>query len=176
LRLSKPRWPLAVAAIAIAVGAGVAVWAGGRSDTKQPSADPALFLRGVVSQIAANDYDAVWQTLHPAQQKVATRSFYVRCEQLSPIPGYLDWIRLVRTKDERITVPGNKGVVDSKAVTFRLKLTEPVLNESVIVTKTVHAVAVGGEWRWILTPERFGIYRSKACPGAATAPAQSGTA
>jgi hypothetical protein len=175
-RRSKPRWPLVVAAIAIAVGAGVAVWAGGRSDTKQPSADPALFLRGIVSQIAANDYGAVWQKLHPVQQRVATRTAYVRCEELSPIPGHLDWIRLVGTKDERITVPGDKGVVDSKAVTFRLKLSEPVLKESVTVTKTVHAVAVGGEWRWILTPERFGIYRSKACPGAAPTQTQPGTA
>jgi hypothetical protein len=63
-------------------------------------------------------------------------------------------------------VPGDTGVVDSKAITFRLKLSEPVLKESVIVTKTVHAVAVDGRWRWILTPQRFGIYRSKLCPGA----------
>ena len=31
---------------------------------------------------------------------------------------------------------------------------------------TVHAVAVEGEWRWILSPRRFGIYRSRACPTA----------
>jgi hypothetical protein len=90
----------------------------------------------------------------------------VRCEQLTPIPGHLDWVRFVRAKDERITVPGDTGVVDSKAITLRLKLSEPVLKESVIVTKTVHAVAVDDTWRWILTPERFGIYRSKSCPGA----------
>ena len=144
------------------------MWISGRdgSAEKRPPDDPVVFLRGVVSRIAANDYGAAWERLHPAQQRVATRIAYVRCEQLTPIPGHLDWIRLVRTKDERITVPGDTGVVDSKAITLRLKLSEPVLKESVIVTKTVHAVGVDGRWRWILTPERFGIYRSKSCPGA----------
>ena len=94
----------------------------------------------------------------------------MHCEQLTPIPGHLDWIRVVASKNERINVPGDDGVVDSKAVTFRLKLSEPVLKQSVIITKTVHAVAVDGRWRWILTPERFGIYRSKTCPGASVPP------
>jgi hypothetical protein len=162
---------LGAAAVAIAAGVGVAVWAGGRDHAaKQPTDDPAVFLRGIVSQIARNDYGAVWPRLHPAQQRVATRSTYVRCEQLTPIPGHLDWIRIVSMKDERITVPGDHGVVDSKAVIFRLRLSEPVLKQSVTVTQTVHAVAVDGRWRWILSPQRFGVYRSKSCPGAAPAP------
>jgi hypothetical protein len=172
-RRTKHRWVLGVAAAAIAVGVGVGVgvWASEDGGSASPPAeDPAVFLRGIVSGIAANDYGAVWQRLHPAQQRVATRAVYVRCEQLTPIPGHLDWIRVVAAKDERITVPGDAGMVDSKAVTFRLKLSEPVLKESVIVTKTVHAVAVDGNWRWILTPERFGIYRTKSCPTASAAP------
>jgi hypothetical protein len=162
---------VAAAAIAVGVGVGVALWAGGGSGSaEQPTDDPAVFLRGIVSGIAANDYGAVWQKLHPAQQRVASRAVYVRCEHLTPIPGHLDWIRVVAAKDERITVPGDAGMVDSKAVTFRLKLSEPVLKESVVVTKTVHAVAVDGSWRWILTPERFGVYRTKSCPTASAAP------
>ncbi len=165
---TKHHWALGIAAAALAVGVGLAVWATGRDGAaaKQPTDDPVVFLRSVVSSIAANDYGAAWEHLHPAQQRVATRGAYVRCEQLTPIPGHLDWIRLVGMKDERIIVPGDRGVVDSKAITLRLKLSEPVLKDSVIVTKTVHAVAVDGRWRWILTPQRFGIYRSKSCPGA----------
>jgi hypothetical protein len=48
---------------------------------------------------------------------------------LTLIPGHLDWIRLVRSRDEQINVPGDRGIVPSKAVTFRLKLSEPVLDE-----------------------------------------------
>jgi hypothetical protein len=164
------QWVLGASAVAIAIGVGVGVWAGVHDDgdggARQPTADPVVFLRGIVSHIADNDYDGVWPSLHPAQQRVATRRVYVSCEALTPIPGHLDWVRLVRAKDERITVPGDRGVVTSKAVTFRVKLSEPVLDQSVIVTQTVHAVAVDGKWRWILSPKRFGIYRSRSCPTA----------
>ncbi|MGE5275047.1 MAG: hypothetical protein ACM3QU_14960 [Verrucomicrobiota bacterium] len=169
----KQHLALGIAAAAIAGGVLVAVVAvarDGGSAAKQPTDDPAVFLRGIVTRIAANDYDTVWQRLHPAQQRVATRAVYVRCEELTPIPGHLDWIRVVSAKDERINVPGDTGMVDSKAVTFRLELSEPVLKQSVVVTKTVHAVAVDGRWRWILTPERFGIYRARSCPGAPAPP------
>jgi len=168
---SKQQWALGVAAVAIAtaVGVGLAVWAGGRHDeATQPVGDPVVFLRGIVTRIADNDYDRIWPSLHPAQRRVATRTVYVNCEALTPIPGHLDWIRLVRSKDEQINVRGDRGIVPSKAVTFRLKLSEPVLDESVIVTQTVHAVAVDGRWRWILSPKRFGIYRSRSCPSADT--------
>jgi hypothetical protein len=168
---SKQQWALGIAAVAVAtaVGVGLAVWAGGRHDeATQPAGDPVVFLRGIVTHIADNDYERIWPSLHPAQQRVATRTVYVNCEALTPIPGHLDWIRLVRAKDEQINVPGDRGIVPSKAVTFRLKLSEPVLDESVIVTQTVHAVAVDGRWRWILSPTRFGIYRSRSCPSADT--------
>jgi hypothetical protein len=36
---------------------------------------------------------------------------------------------LVRSRDEQINVPGDRGIVPSKAVTFRLKLSDPVLDE-----------------------------------------------
>lgn len=131
----------------------------------RPAEDPVHFLRGVVKQIAANDYGAVWQKLHPAQQRVATRDAYVQCEQLSPIPGRLDSIRLVGAKTERIEVAGDTGAVDSSAATFRLTISEPALDESVVVPMTAHAVAVDGHWRWILSPTRFELYRSKSCLG-----------
>jgi len=167
----KQHWALGVAAIAIAVGVGAAVWAGGRDHgTQRPSGDAAVFLRGIVSLIANNDYSGAWPSLHPAQQRVATRTLYVQCEQLTPIPGHLDWIKLTATKDERINVPGDKGLVDSKAVTFRLRISEPVLKEAMMREVTVHAVAVDGRWRWILSPQRFGVYRSKSCPSALGTP------
>lgn len=136
---------------------------GGQEAAKRPAGDPVVFLRGVVRKIAANDYESAWRTLHPSQQQVATRYAYVRCEQLSPIPGRLDSIRLVRSKPERITVAGIEGPVDSEAATFRVKISEPALNDEVVVPMTAHAVAVDGQWRWILTPKRFELYRSKSC-------------
>lgn len=156
----------AALAVACALGAGLSVWlvaGGGSSAASRPKEDPVAFLRGIVSSIAANDYEHVWPSLHPAQQRVATRGLYVRCERLDPVVGELKGITVVRALDERIAVAGaGDDLVDSKAVTFRLKLSD-VTGESFGLV-TVHAVAVQGHWRWILTPDRFAVYRSGGCP------------
>jgi hypothetical protein len=168
---SRSRLVLVAGALLIALGAGLGVWlATGSSSSKaaKPTDDPVAFLRGVVRKLAANDYDGAWLTLHPAQQRVATRTVYVHCEQLSPIPGHLDSIKLVGTEDERITVPGDSGVVDSKVARFLLTISEPVLKERVPVRVTAHAVAVDGRWRWILPAARFAPYRANTCPGFGT--------
>jgi hypothetical protein len=165
--LFKARNLLVVLAAVVAVSAGLAVWLTGLGSsgkaTVQPADDPVVFLRGIVRGIAGNDYEAIWPSLHPAQQCVATRGLYVRCEQRDPVVGRLDGITVIRALDQRIAVAGAAGnVVDSKAVTFRLKLTEATGRTSGVVT--VHAVAVEGHWRWILTPSRFEVYRSGVCP------------
>jgi len=158
-----------LAAAAIAAGVGIAVWAGARAgDSGRASADPAVFLRGIVSRLADNDYAGAWPSLHPAQQRVATRAAYVECEQLTPVPGHLDWIRPAGTKDARIRVAGD-GAVAGKAVTFTLKLSEPVSRQSMRRTVTAYAVTVDGRWRWVLPPKRFGVYLAKACPAAPAA-------
>ncbi len=156
-----------------AVAAALTVWLASRGDSgasATPRSDPVVFLRGIVRGVAANDYAGVWPTLHPAQQRVATRALYVRCEKLSPVAGKLDSIRVVRAVDRRIEVAGTgEGLVDSKAVTFEVKLRDRLLGTSVAVT-TAHAVAVDGRWRWILTPQRFTTYRSGGCPSAGAPP------
>ena len=49
-----------------------------------------------------------------------------------------------------------------------MTISEPALNDEVVVPMTVHAVAVEGQWRWILSPKRFELYRSKSCLGSAS--------
>jgi hypothetical protein len=167
--VSKHRRPAAMFVLVSAAAAGLTIWlvpGGGSSASATPTGDPVSFLRGVVSGIAANEYERIWPTLHPAQQRVATRDLYVRCEKLSPIPGKLDSIRVVRAVDRRIAIAGVEGgTVESKAVTFEVRLVNAQRSTSVVVT-TTHAVAVDGHWRWILTPRRFAIYRSGTCPSA----------
>jgi hypothetical protein len=156
---------LAAGAVLIVAAVGLGVWlvtADGSSKDARPATDPVVFLRSVVAKIAANDYDRVWETLHPSQQRVATKELYVQCEQLSPIPGRLDSVELVNAKTERIAVAG-EGKVESEAASFRVKITDPTLGAHVVVPMTVHAVAVDGRWRWILGPKRYDLYRTKSC-------------
>ena len=125
--------------------------------------DPVVFLEGVVRQIARNDYATAWQTLEPAQQRLVPVGEYVRCESTSPIPGHLASIRVLRSFDERVNVAGSQsGVVDTKAVTFRLTISEPRF-ASVVVTHTVHAVHAGQRWAWILPAKRLQLHRSGTC-------------
>lgn len=168
---TKPlRALLLLVAVAAAV-AGVTIWLSTRGDggpsrsaAGQPSDDPVVFLRGVVREIASDHYARAWRTLHPAQQRVASQREYVRCELQTPIGGRLDWIRVVRVFDEPVIVAGGEATpVASKAVTFRLRLSQSSLGASEVVTHTVHVVAVGGRWVWILPPRRFAFYRSGTC-------------
>ena len=61
--------------------------------------------------------------------------------------------------DEAFALPG-VGTVRGKSVTFRL-----VLRGMGTIEHTSHVVAVDGGWRWILTPERYQLYRSDGCGG-----------
>src|SRR5207249_53417 len=124
-----------------AVAAGTAfatVSLAGPTVPTRPLGDPVTFLKGVVRQIAANDYARAWQTLAPAQQRLVSKGEYVRCESASPIPGHLASIRVVRSVSERLTVAGEAKTVQARAVTFRLKIADHGLGESVVVTHTVH--------------------------------------
>jgi hypothetical protein len=121
------------------------------------------FMKRVVRQIVSNDYEHAWLSLHPAQQQLVPQEDYVRCENKTPVPGRLVWIKVVRVADARFAVGGVTGRVAGKAVTLRLKLADDTTGSTVVVTHTAHAVWVGGRWRWILPAERIGLYTSSAC-------------
>jgi hypothetical protein len=126
--------------------------------------DPVAFLRQVVGEIAANQYATAWQTLDPAQQRLVARDDYVRCESLTPIPGELTSIRVLARQQEKIVVAGTTtDAVPSAAVTFRLRISDAALHASLVVTHTVHAVAAGDRWAWILPPKRLALHRSGTC-------------
>jgi hypothetical protein len=127
--------------------------------------DPGVFVKQLVVQIVRDDYERAWQTLHPAHKQVASEWEYVDCELTAPMPGKLVSVKVLRVFDKPVFVPGLWRVVESKAVTFRLTLREPLLEETAVVTHTGHAVAVDGRWTWILPDERFEVYRSNSCVG-----------
>ena len=148
----------AIAAGAIAIGSR-----GGSGKSSQPTDDPVAFLRGVVAQIVRNDYADAWLTLHPAQQRVVSQRDYVRCELQTKIIGHLDSLTLVRAFDDSVLVAGGgMRPVKSKVATFRLRLSEPGVGV-ITFTHSVHAIAVGGHWKWILTPHRYELYRLGGC-------------
>jgi hypothetical protein len=147
--------PLVAAALAAGLVLGFA-----RGSGDGPG-DPAAFMTELFEEIAGNDYATAWQTLHPAQQRVATRADYVACESQSPIPGKLASVTVVDVADEDVQVAG-AGTASGKAVRVKLAITG--LGDPVVLTHTGHAVAVDDHWTWILPPERFAEYEAGRCP------------
>ena len=178
MRPHFPRRPAFLALLAaVATGAALATVAVADATRAAPSlGDPVAFLRGVVREIAANDYADAWLTLAPDQQRLVPQSEYVHCESASPIPGHLDWIRPVRVFSEPVSVPGSSGSpTRATAVTFRIRISDSSLHEAVVVEHTVHALPVGGRWAWMLPADRLALHRSGRClapdgydPGAPT--------
>lgn len=164
------RWRIGalVAALAIAgvvTAAAFAALRAGPGPAERPAlGDPGGFVERLIVQIVRDDYARAWLTLHPAHKAVARRWTYVDCELLSPIPGDIVSLKIVGVTGKRVLVAG-AGRLPAKAVTFELVLREPALDENVVVTHTSHVVEVRGSWRWILTPERYGLYRAGTCAG-----------
>ena len=150
--------------LALIVLAGAVTAAPGDAHGRAPGGDAAPFLSHIVRLIAANDYAGAYPLLHPAQRRLVNPVDYVACEQLSPVPGKLSSLRVLRITREPIHVAGTStGQLPSTAVAFELRLTEPLHRESATVRLTAHAVSVSGRWAWILSARRLALDRSGTC-------------
>ena len=151
-----------VAVLTAAAVVAAAVAHGGRPT--EPAGDPAAFAVRVVRLIAADRYGRAWDSLDPAQRADVSRGTYVRCELRSAIPGHVVSAEVVDVKDEEISVAGVDGRTASRAVEVRTVIADPVVPEGVVVDQTVHIVAAGGRWAWILPASRYATYAAGRCP------------
>jgi hypothetical protein len=142
--------------IALALAAVALAGCGGRT---APKDDPGVFAVGVVKLITDNSYSRAWQDMHPTDQKVASLDEYVTCESRSPVLTAPTSLKAVGVSDESIGL-GNGKFVQSKAV--RVRMMFPGAGN--VLTHTVHIVAEGGHWKWILPSWRFRDYRANRCP------------
>jgi hypothetical protein len=152
---------LSIGVTAALVGAGIA-----QADRGVRPAEPAgKYMTGVVKQKLASQYDLAWQSLYPAHRRVAPLEAYVGCESLTPAAGSLVAIKVLRTFDERIRVAGEQRRLLTRAVRVRVAVASPLFPMyPVTITQTFHAIAVDGQWRWILSPYQFAYYSQGSCP------------
>jgi hypothetical protein len=142
-----------VAALAL-----VAAGCGGSSAAKQPDTDPEQAALKIVQQIVHNRYTEAWDDLHPADQDVAPRTEYVGCESRSPVIAVPRSAKPLAVEDESVGL-GDGTFVDSKAVAVQLGFAGGFK-----LTHTVHLVASGGKWTWILPSWRYRDYKADRCP------------
>lgn len=153
----------------IALGVAVAALAGAglaQADRGLRPAEPAgAYMTGIVKEKLANQYDIAWDSLYPAHQRVASRDAYIACESLTPPAGDLVAIKVQRVYDERIAVAGVARKVMTRAVRVRVVIASPVFTPfPVAIVQTFHAIAVQGQWRWILSRDQYAYYSSGSCP------------
>jgi hypothetical protein len=153
------------------IALGVAVAALGAAGLAQADrglrpAEPAgQYMTTIVKQKLESRYDLAWQSLYPAHQRVASLDAYVACESLTPEAGTLVGIKAVRVYDERIAVAGVARKVMTRAVRVRVMVASPTFPLfPVTIVQTFHAIAVGGQWKWILSYDQYGYYSSGGCP------------
>jgi hypothetical protein len=149
----------AAGAVALLAVAGALAGAAAPRADAPDEPDARAFVKRLVVEMVRDDYARAWLTLYPAHKAVAARWEYLYCELKSPIPGNIQSLDIVRVVNEPVTVPG-VGPVPGKSVRFRL-----VLRGLGTIEHTSHIVAAHGGWRWILTPERYQLYRSNGCGG-----------
>jgi hypothetical protein len=145
--------------VALLAVAGALAGAAAPRASAPAAPDASAFVKRLVVQMVRDDYARAWLTLHPAHKAVAPRWEYLYCELKSPVPGTIQSLEVTRVADEAFTLPG-VGTVRGKSVAFRL-----VLRGMGTIEHTSHVVAVRGGWRWILTPERYQLYRGNGCGG-----------
>ena len=152
-------------AIVVVVGVALlsaALPAAGRGAVSQRE-DPAVFVTRIVGLIVADDYGRAWQGLLPAHKRVASRAEYVACELKTPLGLELRSVRVLRSAQKLSRVTGISAPVSVTSVTLRLTVYDPSIGTESTFTHAFSAVAVGPRWAWILTPDRYELYRSNAC-------------
>ena len=124
---------------------------GGAPSGKESAVD---FVHRITVEFSRGQSGRLWDELHPADQAIVTRARFVQCEHND---GFnLKRFKVLETYDERIDVDGKAS--PSTAVSIR------ATSEDGETTATMHAVAVGGKWRWILQPADAAAYKKGRCP------------
>ena len=154
---------LALAVAVAVVGVGRAAADGSTTARGAQRAGAAAFMKRLVVALGRQQYSRAWEDLHPRHQRVAPLSEYIVCERLSPIPGRIKSVEVLRVVDEPFRVAGMQQAVASKAVTFAVFLRVPREPHPVRVVHTGHVVRAGGRWTFVLPPERFELYRRDGC-------------
>ena len=168
---SRRRTVLAVGGVvlvAVAIAAIVAA-TGSRGDAQaRPAGDPADFAVNVVRLIVENRYGEAWADLHSVDRRVAARADYVDCENRTRFTSEFVRARTATVRDEAIGL-GNGRFVESKAIDVLITLRDDGV-APFVVRHTMHVVADGGRWTWILPPWRYRDFRAGRCPTAPGAP------
>lgn len=108
-------------------------------------------------------WSKAWSSLYPLHQRVAVKAVYMRCESSTPFLSKTLGFGILGIRRTRVHVPGRAQSVPGAAVKLRVALAWYGPRDPIVLTPTLHVVAVGGRWRWLLSSESYSMYRHEAC-------------
>jgi hypothetical protein len=123
------------------------------------------FFLTVLEQKVSGDWAKAWQSLYPLHKRIAARDTFIRCETATPFPAQLESIHVVRVRAMPFRPPGALHPVPSAAVTVAVELRWYGPRDPITFRHTFHLVAVHGRWTWLLSLDRYRLYRQDACFG-----------
>ena len=149
-----------LASLALAGFGGNALAAGSSAGTIEKPED---FMQKVVRLTVAGRHAEAWSLLHPAHQKLAPRSRFVRCrtEPAGTPPSRIVSAEFQGKRFERIDT---QLIPQHTATAVKLKLVVATGAKREPAEVTVRAVWTGKRWAWILPASNIVAFRAGKCP------------
>ena len=144
----------ALVAVAILATVVTACGSSGGSATGGGSKSAAAFVKTVTTQFSRGQAGRLWDTLVPADQAIVTRARYMACQTNEGFQ--LQNFKVLETYGDTVDVDGKS--TPSTAVSVQ------VTSDDGMTTATMHAVSVGGSWRWMLPAADYAAYKRGVCP------------
>ena len=159
---------LALTALVVGSFSGIALATPGSGAVAHPAPSPrsaGRFLLTEVEQKVSGDWARAWQSLYPVHQRIAPRDAFIRCETATGFPAPLESIHVTHVQATPVDVAGLILPVPGVAVTVAAELRWYGPRDPITFTHTFHLVPVQGHWTWILSRDRYRLYRQDACFG-----------
>ena len=131
-----------------------AAFAAGCGSSSGKSESAGTFMHRITTEFSRGQAGRLYDSLVPAEQRVVTRAKYLACQGNG---GFrMRSFKVLESYDERVEVEGAEE--GSTAVTVQ------VTSDDGVTTATMHAIKVGGSWRWMLQPADLKAYAAGRCP------------
>jgi hypothetical protein len=159
------------AALLGAVVAATAIGVG-RTGTSSPApvarvrptlSSAGVFLTAELREKLDGRWSRAWSSLYPLHQRVAVKPVYVRCERATPFLARTLTFGILHVRRARVRVAGLARSLPGAAVTLRVRIAWYGPRDPIVLTPTLHVVAVDGHWRWLLSSSSYRMYRQAAC-------------
>jgi hypothetical protein len=136
----------------------------GGSDSEQGDLGAGEFLQEITVDHLKGDFSDSWERLHPAHQQLISQIQFVYCGDREPELKNDSTVRILSVEPVRKQIP---KIPQRRMQAVRIQIRDKT---GVVDEYTAHAVRVGGEWRWVLSPSFVKAVEAGRCPDGSPLP------